>query len=144
MPDGSSILLSALPPSPAQKRLAACVAAALLVVLLVTIPFMQIQLAPVRAFIPVVDTLLFINDLITAALLFAQFSVTRSRGLLALACGYLFTALIIVPHALTFPDAFSATGLLGANLQSTVWLYIFWHLGVPPAVIAYALLKGRP
>ena len=79
--------------------------------------------------------------LITAALLYAQFSVVRSRALLALAMGYLFAAAIIVPHALTFPDAFAPTGLLGAGLQTTVWLYIFWHLGLPPAVIAYALLK---
>ena len=144
MPEGQSILLSALPPTQGQKRVAAAVAVLLLGALLVTIPFMQVQLPAVRPFIPVVDTVLFLNDLITAALLFAQFSVTRSRALLALACGYLFTALIIVPHALTFPDVFSPTGLLGANLQSTVWLYIFWHLGLPPAVIAYALLKGRP
>lgn len=142
MPDGHSILLSALPPSHAQKWLAATIALVLFVALLVTIPFAQVQLPPMRPFIPIVDTILFLNDLITAALLFAQFSVTRSRALLALACGYLFTALVIVPHGLTFPDVFSPTGLLGANLQSTVWLYIFWHLGLPPAVIVYALLKG--
>ena len=143
MPDEQSILLSALPPTLAQRRLAAGVALVLFVALLITIPFMQVQLPAVQPFIPIVDTILFLNDLITAALLFAQFSVTRSRALLALACGYLFTALIIVPHGLTFPGVFSSTGLLGANLQSTVWLYIFWHLGVPPAVIAYAWLKGR-
>lgn len=143
MADGQSILLSALPPSRAQVRLAASMACVLLLVLVVTLPFMQVQLPPVQSFIPVVDTLLFINDLITAALLFAHFSVTRSRALLALACGYLFAALVIVPHGLTFPGAFAPDGLLGANLQSTVWLYIFWHLGLPPAAIAYALLKDR-
>ena len=142
MPSGQSILLSALPPSQTQKRLAVGIALLLFVALLITIPFMQVQLPPVRPFIPVVNTILFLNDLITAALLFAQFSVTRSRALLVLACGFLFTALIIVPHGLTFPDMFSPTGLLGANLQSTVWLYIFWHLGLPSAVIAYAMLKG--
>jgi signal transduction histidine kinase len=59
-----------------------------------------------------------------------------------LASGYLFASLIIVPHALTFPGAFAEQGLLGAGLQSTAWLYIFWHLALPPAAIAYALLKG--
>jgi signal transduction histidine kinase len=106
-----------------------------------TLPFLQVQLPSLNAFIPVVDTVLFLNDLVTSALLYAQFSVVRSRGLLALAMGYLFSAAIIVPHALTFPDAFTPTGLLGAGLQTTVWLYIFWHLSLPPAVIAYALLK---
>jgi signal transduction histidine kinase len=139
----ASILLSALPPGAGQKRIAAAIAATLLVGLLITLPLRAVQLPAVRPFIAIVDTVLFLNDFITAALLAAQFAVTRSRALLALACGYFFTSLIIVPHALTFPDLFAPAGIIGANLQSTVWLYIFWHLGIPPAVIAYALLKGR-
>jgi signal transduction histidine kinase len=142
MTHAQPMLLSAEPPSPGQKRFAFIVAALLLALFVITLPFAGTQLAPVQAFIPIVDTVLFLNDLITATLLYAQFSVVRSRALLALACGYLFTSLIIVPHGLTFPGAFSETGLLGAGLQTTVWLYIFWHLGLPPAVIAYALLKG--
>jgi len=141
-PDSQPLLISALPPTRRQERLAFAVMALLLLVFLATLPFRHHQLPRQDAFIPVVDTLLFIGDLITAVLLFAQFSILRTRGLLVLACGYLFASLIIVPHLLTFPGAFSPTGLLGAGLQSTVWLYIFWHLGLPPAAIAYALLKG--
>jgi signal transduction histidine kinase len=143
LPAAESINLSAHPPPRGQQRLAAFIALLLLAGALGAIPFLHLQLPAVRPFIPIVDTILFLNDLITAALLFAQFSVVRSRGLLALACGYLYTALIIVPLGLSFPDVFSPSGLLGANLQSTVWLYIFWHLGLPPAVIAYVLLKQR-
>ncbi len=128
VPGEQSILLSALPPTREQTRLALIIALVLLVAFFVTLPFMQVQLPSLNAFIPVIDTTLFLNDLITAALLYVQFSVVRSRALLALAMGYLFAAAIIVPHALTFPDAFAPTGLLGAGLQTTVWLYIFWHL----------------
>jgi signal transduction histidine kinase len=134
-----SILLSALPPTQAQKRLALIIAVALLVAFFICLRFRHVELPQVNAFIPVVDTLLFFNDLITAALLYAQYSVVRSRALLALAMGYLFCASIIVPHALTFPAAFSPTGLLG--IQTTWWLYVVWHLGLPVAVITYALLK---
>ena len=95
------------------------------------------------AFIPIVDTILFFCDLMTAALLYAQYSVVRSRGLLVLAMGYLFTAVIIVPHLWTFPGVFTATGTPGAGLQTTAWLYIIWHLGLPSAAIGYALFKGR-
>jgi signal transduction histidine kinase len=136
-------LLSALPPPPGQRWLAGAVTAALFVAFLVVLPFRDQQWSQRDAFIPIIDSLLFLNDLITAALLYAQFSVARARGLLALAMGYLFTALIIVPHLLTFPGIFSPTGLLGANLQTTVWLYIFWHFGLPPAVIAYTVLKRQ-
>jgi signal transduction histidine kinase len=130
-----------LPPTHGQQRVALIIALTLLVAFVITLAFIDVQLPSLNAFIPVVDTILFINDLITAVLLYTQFSVVRSRALLVLAMGYLFNAVIIVPHALTFPGAFTPTGLLGAGLQTTVWLYIFWHLGLPPAVITYALLK---
>jgi signal transduction histidine kinase len=58
-----------------------------------------------------------------------------------IANGYLFSALIVVAHALAFPGAFTPTGVLGSGLQSAVWLYWFWHSGLPLAIIAYALLK---
>ena len=57
-----------------------------------------------------------------------------------MASGYLFNAVIIVTHLLTFPSAFSETGLLGANDQTTAWLYVFWHGGFPIFVLGYALL----
>jgi hypothetical protein len=61
--------------------------------------------------------------------------------LLVLAAGYLFSALMAVPHALTFPGVFATQGLLGAGPQTTAWLYISWHILFPLIVIAYALLK---
>jgi len=137
------LLLSALPPSRGQFRACAFVALILLFAALATIPFHALQLPRTDVFIPVVDTALFLGDLITASLLFAQFSVQRSRALLLLASGYLFTGLIIVPHALTFPGAFSETGLLGAGVNTTIWLYYFWHSGLPLAVIGYAWLKRQ-
>src|SRR5215510_8574066 len=84
---------------------------------------------------------LFVSDCVTAALLFAQFSILRQSALLAIASGYLFSALIVVAHALAFPGAFTPTGVLGAGPQSAVWLYWFWHSGLPLALIGYALLK---
>ena len=141
MADSQPSLISTLPPSARQQNTAYAVMALLALVFIVTVPFRHRELPPQNAFIPVVDTVLFVGDLITAVLLFAQFVITRAPGLLALASGYLFASLIIVPHALTFPGAFADRGLLGAGLQSTVWLYICWHLALPPAAIVYALLK---
>jgi signal transduction histidine kinase len=73
-------------------------------------------------------------------MLFTQFTILHSRALLVLASGYFFTALIVIPHALTFPGVIAPTELLG-GVQSAPWLYVFWHLGLPLAVIVYALLK---
>jgi signal transduction histidine kinase len=112
-------------------------------VFILLVPFAKVPLSPVWAFIPIYQSALVVNDLITAVLLFGQFAILRSRALLVLAGGYLFTALMAAAHALTFPGLFSSTGLLGAGPQSTAWLYMFWHGGFPLLIGAYALLKDE-
>jgi signal transduction histidine kinase len=113
----------------------------LLVLFIVVKPFAPLSMPRIDSFVPAYATAILVNDLITAALLFAQFSIVRSSALLALASGYLLTALIAIPWALSFPGVFAPGGLLGAGLQSTVWLYNIWHAGFPLFVIAYTLLK---
>ena len=134
-------MLATLPPSRQQTTLARGVVAVLVIASVVTIPFAGTPLRPVYAFVPALAAAILVNNLITSALLFAQFVIVRRWPLLVLASSYLFTALIVIPHALTFPGLFAPTGLLGAGLQSTVWLYIFWQAGPPLAVIVYALFK---
>jgi len=136
--DEPRIFLSTLPAGRSERRLALVVVLASVVVFLAAAPFAKLPLAQIGAFIPIYESALVINDLITAVLLFGQFNILRSRALLMLASGYLFTATITVSHALSFPGLFSPTGLLGAGPQSTAWLYTFWHGGFPLAVIAYA------
>jgi signal transduction histidine kinase len=134
-------LPASLIPDTRQKRLALVVALLVPVPFIAIIPIGQIQLPRFDSYIPVVDTVMLVNDSIAATLLFAQFSITRSPSLLALAGGFLLTAFLVIPHALTFPGAFAPGGLLGAGLQTTAWLNEFWFLGLPSAVIAYVLLK---
>src|SRR5258706_590537 len=83
------------------------------------------------------------QPMIPGVLLFGQSSRRHSYALLALASGYLFDALIIIPHALTFPGVFSDTGLLGAGNQTTAWLYVFWHGGFPLFILGYAIIAER-
>jgi signal transduction histidine kinase len=144
LPEEQNFIISSLPPGRAQKRLALAVVLALLAAFLVMAwPLSTIQLARVDAFVPAYAMAMFVTDSITAVLLFAQFSILRSRALLVIASGYLFTALIVVPWLLTFPGVFAPSGLLGAGLQSTNWLYVLWHGGFPSFVMAYALLKDE-
>jgi hypothetical protein len=145
-PEEQDFIFSSLSPSLAQKRLALGVVLFLAIAFLIIAgPLSTLQLAPINAFIPVYATAMFVNDSITAILLFAHFSILRTRALLVLSSGYLFTALIVVPWMLTFPGVFAPSGLLGAGLHSTSWVYIVWHAGFPAFVIAYALLKdGDP
>jgi signal transduction histidine kinase len=141
-PEEQRFILSALLPSLAQRRLALAVALALLGALFILAgQLSNIQLRRIDAFVPAYGTAIFLNDLITAVLLFNQFAILRSRALLAISSGYLFTALMVVPWMLTFPGVFTPGGLLGAGLQSTNWLGVLRYAGFPTFVIAYALLK---
>lgn len=141
--DQRPIFLSTLPAGHHERRIALAVVAVSAAIFAAVAPFAKVQLAPVWAFIPAYESALAVNDLITAVLLLGQFGFLRSRALLVLASGYLFTTFITVAHALTFPGLFSPGGLLGAGPQSTAWLYMFWHGVFPLCVIAYALLDRR-
>jgi signal transduction histidine kinase len=141
--DERRVFLSTLPAGRGARRRALAAVLVSVAVFLAAAPFAKLPLAQIGAFIPIYESALVINDLITAVLLFGQFGILRSRALLVLACGYLLTAFMAVAHALTFPGLFSPTGLVGAGPQSTAWLYMFWHGGFPLLVIAYALLKGE-
>jgi signal transduction histidine kinase len=139
--DQRPLLLASLPPSQLQTRLACGIVVTMLVLFVVTLRYVNVQLPRVDAFIPIHATTTLINDLITAILLFSQYSIERRRTLLVLASGYLFTSLIVIPWALTFPGLFAPNGLLGPGLQTTAWLYTSWHIGSPLILIVAVLLK---
>ncbi|THF62578.1 response regulator [Pseudothauera rhizosphaerae] len=141
---GRGAFLATLRPGRGQRRLAAATVAVSFVLFVAAVPFARVQLPQVWAFIPVYQSALVINDLITAVLLYGQFRILRSRALAVLAAGYLYTACMAVIHALTFPGLFAADGLLGAGPQTTAWLYMFWHGGFPLFLIGYAAIKDRP
>jgi len=136
------VFLSTLPAGRRERRLALTVLLVSGAIFLALAPFARRPLGQVWAFIPIYESALVVNDLVTAVLLFGQFSILRSRALRMLASAYLFTAFMTIAHALTFPGLFAPTGLLGAGPQSTAWLYMFWHSGFPLLVIGYALLKS--
>ena len=141
VPGEQHFILLSLPPSGAQKRLAFALVLGILAIYFVAVgPLSDIPPYPIAAFIPSYTTAMFVTEALTAILLFAQFSILRGRAVLVIASGYLFTAVILIPWILTFPGVFGSTSLIG-GMQSTVWLYVFWHAGFPMFVIGYALLK---
>jgi signal transduction histidine kinase len=143
VPEEQHFILSSLSPGRAQKRFAMGVVLGLLVILyLITGPLAGIQLAAIHAFVAVYATAMFVTDSITAILLYAQFSILRSRAILVIASGYLFTALIIVPYILAFPGVLAPSGVVG-GLQTAAGLYVLWHCGFPAFVLGYALSKDK-
>jgi signal transduction histidine kinase len=139
--DERSILLCDVAAERRQRRAAFQVAWILCAVSLLPLWFAAVHLPANIAFVVIVAAVTCVIDLITASLLFAQVLIQRSQALTALARGYLLSGLLMVPFVLTFPGAFAPDGLLGAGVQTTVWLFMVWHVVPPASVIAYAALK---
>ena len=146
------LIIANMPATGQQKAMAVGVAVLLVVAAAVIAPFASIQLGRVDAFIPVLQTALSIADLITAALLFAQYSIQPQRALLVLASGYMFSGSFAFLQTLAFPGGYAPAGLIGDGLSSPAWIYLLWHISFPAAIFVYALFKdatraarpGRP
>lgn len=132
------------PPGRAERRIAWVVVVVSALFFLVVLPNATLQIGRHEAFVPVYVTSLIISDLITAVMLYGQYYALRTRGLLILAAGYLYTAAATLGFALVFPGLLAPAGLLGAGPQSTSAMYMFWHAGFPLVVIGYAWFKRHP
>jgi signal transduction histidine kinase len=138
--DERELSIATMGPTLRQQRLALAIIGMLSIGFAAIAPFAAKQVVQIASFVPTVEAIIFVTSLATAVLLFSQFSILGSRELLLLASGYLFAASIVIPHALSYPGAFAPKGLLGAGIQATPWLYVFWHLGFSAAVLGYACL----
>lgn len=132
-----------LPPTPHQTRVALLGAVLLIVGLVVLVPFAGLPVPAVSGYIVALDTILAVADLITAGLLLAHFSVTRSRALLVLACGYLFSAVAVVAHGVTFPGALYPFESPGQDVRINFRIYLLWHLGIALGAFIYVWLRER-
>ncbi|KRQ96274.1 PAS domain S-box protein [Bradyrhizobium valentinum] len=143
MGDERNVFLSTVPATRDDRVAALVVVAVSAVLFACVLPFATVPLPAIPAFIASYQSALAINDLITAILLFSQFALLRSRALLLLASGYLFTAAAAIIHALTFPGLFAPAGFFNSGPQTTAWLYQIWHTGFPLLAIGYAVLKDK-
>ena len=134
-------VIASLPASARQRRIAFSALVILVAFIALTIPFATIELAQVDAFVPVIQTVMCLADLLTATLLFAEYSVYPRRAMLALASGYIFSGLLAFLQTLAFPGAYTSVPLIGDTLNSAGWLFVFWHTTFLLAVIVYAMLK---
>lgn len=104
-------------------------------------PFASVQLARIDAFIPVIQSLMCVADLLTATILFSQYAVQPKSSLLMLAGGYIAGGLFAFLQTLAFPGSYATTGLFGDGIDTPAWLFVLWHTSFPLGVILYALSK---
>jgi signal transduction histidine kinase len=135
------LVIASMPATDGQRTMAIAVVIVLAVAAAVIAPFASIQVSRVDAFIPVLQTVVSVADLITAIFLFAQFSIQPQRALLALASGYIFSGSFAFLQTLAFPGGYAPSGLIGDGPNSPAWIYVLWHTTFPAAILVYALSK---
>ena len=134
------IELTDAPPARGEKILSTCLVILSVAAFAFMAPAARLPMQQITAFVPAYEAALCINDLLTSVLLFGQFARSGLKPLLVLACAYLFNVFIIIPHALSFPGVFGPNGVIGGGVQTTAWLYCFWHGGFALLVLTYAML----
>lgn len=137
------IAIADIPATKEQRRLAAHVIAALLIVAASVAPFAKENLGPVSTFIPTVQTVIAVADLTTAILIFAQFSVVQRPALLALASSYLCSASFAFLQTLSFPGGHAPNGIIGDGLNSPAWFFVLWHVTFPLGILIYAFSPSK-
>jgi signal transduction histidine kinase len=136
------LVFATMPATGRHQAMAGGVVILLVAVAVVVTPFARIPVARVDTFIPVLQTVVSVADLVTATLLFAQFSVSPRPAFLALASGYMFSGSFAFLQTLAFPGAYAPDGLIGDGPNSAAWIYVLWHTTFPAAILAYALSKN--
>src|SRR6266404_3775326 len=134
------LVIATMPATERQRTIAIGIVILLTVAAAVIAPFASIRVARVDAFIPVLQTVVSVAELITAVLLFAQFSIQPQLAILALASGYIFSGSFAFLQTLAFPGAYAPTGLIG-DANTAAWMFVLWHSTFPAAILAYALSK---
>jgi signal transduction histidine kinase len=135
------LVIATMPATNRQRTVAIGVVIVLAAAAAVIAPFASIQVGRVDAFIPVLQTVVSVVDLVTATLLFAQFSIHPQRALLALASGYIFSGSFAFLQTLAFPGGYAPAGLIGDRLNTPAWMYVLWHTTFPAAILVYAFSK---
>ncbi|KRE11507.1 hypothetical protein ASE66_23465 [Bosea sp. Root483D1] len=89
--------------------------------------------------LPAYAAAVLVIELVTSTFLFALFYVQRSRAILILAAGYLFSGALVAPWVVTFPGIFSSLGI-EESIQSAAAFAALKRLGFPLFILAYAVL----
>jgi len=93
----------------------------------------------VGPFVAICATLWGGAELLTAFLLFTQFSVNGVRAFAYIGAAYAVSGLLTIPYVAFFPGLFITSSLGLGPQQISAWLWLDWHVVFPLIVAAYRL-----
>jgi signal transduction histidine kinase len=130
--------LGTSPASGRQKLVAAAICFVFLVVTVAALPHATAPVGSMPGFIASYQTALIFSYVLTARIFFGQFRRTGSVPVLSFATGAFYTAAIVLAQLLSFPNIFSGEPIIGSGADTTIWLWVFWHVGPPLFALAPA------
>ncbi|WP_028593953.1 diguanylate cyclase domain-containing protein [Paenibacillus assamensis] len=140
MPDMKDPLATILklPPTRKQTVIATVVGLLIIGLSMSVLPYAQNHFLEVNAFYPLFIAWVLIGDFVTSHLFYIQYRASGEKPLLILSATFLFTALIVIPHAAAFPGILPYQWV-GNLEQLSLWLWLVWHIGYPIGIIKYSL-----
>ncbi|MHC2462440.1 ATP-binding protein [Bradyrhizobium embrapense] len=139
--DDPILFTSNVRPGATQRCMAILFALGIIATFFVSVSFSDNQPHLFPGFVLGLVVSMLLCDIVTAVLLFAQFSILRLPAILVIASGYLYTALILIGWTLTLPGVFKPDQAVLGGLQSAAGFYIAWRSGFALFVIGYTLVK---
>lgn len=127
-------------PTDRQLRIMFGVVTGLVVALLAVAPYARQPTQGTEIFVAAYAAGVCIIEATTAVILLSTFAMQRTVPLLILAAGYLLSASLVLPWALTFPGIFTVLGW-DDNLQATAWIAAVRRIGFACAVLGYATAR---
>src|SRR5262245_25685618 len=111
---------------------------------LAVIPFAGNPGPEIPGIIAVFGTTVFVTELCTSLLLFVYFRAHPHWSLLILGSAFLYSALMVVLHLLTFPGAVLASqALIGGSRQTTGYIFVLWVAGFALLTFVSVLFEAR-
>src|SRR4051812_32134334 len=93
-------------------------------------------------FVASYQTALILTYILTARIFFGQFRRTGALPVLSFAAGALYATAIVLAQLLSYPNIFSTEPILGSEPDTIIWLWVFWHVGLPLFALAPACFAG--
>jgi len=121
--------IASAPATAGDRRWAAGVAAAVLAMFALSIPFARLALGQIPSFLPTVDGAAIVALVLVAVLLYVQYRIARDLRLGFLALAYAWSALTQLVYLLTFPGAFGSGQLFGAGPTMASATYVLSQAG---------------
>jgi diguanylate cyclase (GGDEF)-like protein len=119
---------------------ATCVAGVLVLLSVASVGFESAPGPVLPPFIPISATLWGVADMLTAFLLFTQYSVNGIRAFAFLGAAYAIPAMLTIPYIVYFPSLFFMPPLTVGLQQISAWLWIAWHVAFAAIVGGYHLV----